>query len=75
MPEGNLDVIAEVRRLGGQLTPEQQESWRARRMRTSEPDGMRVGDIVVAPNLANWGRLSVFRVAGPYRYEMLEPRL
>ena len=43
--EMNLEVIAEVRRSGGQLSEDQQMSVRSRRMRTSEPDGMRVGDI------------------------------
>ncbi len=72
--EMNLDTIAEVVRRGGELSDEQQMSWRSRRMRTSAPDGMHVGDLVVAPNLPEWGRVSVFRVAGSYEYSLDVPR-
>jgi hypothetical protein len=72
--EGNLDVIAELVRRGVELTEEQKRSWPARRMRTGEPDGIRVGDVVVTPHLPVLGRLSVFRVVGSYRYEMVTPR-
>ncbi|MBA2382262.1 MAG: hypothetical protein H0V73_09150 [Chloroflexi bacterium] len=70
----NLDTIAETLRRGGELTGDQPLTMRARRMRSSEPDGMRVGDIVVAPNLPVWGELSVFRVAGSYEYAMDPPQ-
>ncbi|HUQ77530.1 MAG TPA: hypothetical protein VM427_01490 [Patescibacteria group bacterium] len=70
----NLDTIAETLRRGGELTGDQPLTMRARRMRTSEPDGMRVGDIVVAPNLPVWGELSVFRVASSYVYAMDPPQ-
>jgi hypothetical protein len=70
----NLDTIAETLRRGGELTGDQPLTMRARRMRTSEPDGMRVGDLVVAPNLPVWGELSVFRVAGSYAYSMDAPQ-
>lgn len=72
--EMSLDVIAEILRRGGELTGDQPLTMCARRMRTSEPDGMRVGDIVVAPNLPVWGELSVFRVAGSYTYAMDPPQ-
>ena len=72
--EMDLDLIAEVVRRGGQLSDGQRMSWRSRRMRTSASDGMRVGDVVVAPNLPEWGRLSVFRVAGSYEYSLDAPR-
>jgi hypothetical protein len=68
--EMNLDTIAETLRRGGELSESQRVSWRSRRMRTSEPDGMRVGDLVVTPNLPEWGRLSVFRVVGSYEYSL-----
>ncbi len=73
-PEMNLDVVAEVVRRGGELSDEQRMTWRSRRMRTSAHDGMRLGDVVVAPNLPEWGRLSVFRVTGSYQYAMDAPR-
>jgi hypothetical protein len=72
--EMNLHVIAEVVRRGGELSDEQRISWRSRRMLATAPDGIRLGDLVVAPNLPEWGRLSVFRVVGSYEYSMDTPR-
>jgi hypothetical protein len=72
--EMDLDVTAELVRRGGEMSVEQQLAWRARRMRTSSPDGMRVDDIIVAPNLPIWGELSVFRVAGSYTYALDNPQ-
>ena len=72
-PEMDLNVIAEIVRRGGEPSDAQRASWRSRRMNTSEPDGMRVGDVVVAPNLPEWGELSVFRVSGSYEYALAQP--
>ena len=72
--EMNLDVIADLVARRGQLSDEQRMAWRSRRMRTSASDGMRTDDLVVAPNLPDWGRLSVFRVVGSYEYSMDAPR-
>jgi hypothetical protein len=72
--EMNLDVIADLLRRGSQLSDEQRMAWRSRRMRTAASDGMRMDDLVVAPNLPDWGRLSVFRVIGSYVYSMDAPR-
>ena len=68
----DLDVIAEAVRLGRELTDEQRVAWRSRRMRSTEPDGMRLGDVVVAPNLPAYGQLCVFRLAGSYRWEPVD---
>jgi hypothetical protein len=68
----NLEVIAEAVRDGFPLNELQQLAWRARKMRTTAPDGMRLGDVIVAPNLPEWGRLSVFRITGSYRWEPRE---
>jgi hypothetical protein len=70
----DLDRIADIVKRGGELTDEQRLAWRSRRMRTSEADGMRIGDYVVTPNLPDWGRLSLFEVAGPYEYSLDAPR-
>jgi hypothetical protein len=72
--EMNLDRIAEIVSQGGELSDEQRMTWRSRRMRTKAPDGMQVGDLVVAPNLPEWGRLSVFRINGSYEYSLDAPR-
>ena len=65
----NLEVIAEAVRQRIDLTDDQRVAWRSRRMRTSAPDGIRFGDLVVAPNVPQWGRLCVLRVVGPYEYQ------
>lgn len=72
--EMNLETVAEVVRRGGELSDEQRMAWRSRRMRSTAPDGMRLGDIVVAPNIPVWGVLSVFRVNGSYEYALDAPR-
>jgi hypothetical protein len=72
--EMNLEIIAEAVRRGGELSDEQRMSWRSRRMRSTAPDGMRLGDIVAAPNIPVWGVLSVFRVTGSYEYSLDAPR-
>lgn len=66
--EQNLEVIAAVLRRGGSLTGLQEESRRALRMLASWDQGMRFGDVVVAPSLPNLGRLSIFRVSGSYAW-------
>ena len=71
--EMNLDVIADVIRRGGALSDAQQASWRSRRMRTGAADSMRLGDIILAPNLPNWGLFSLFRLVGSYEYSMVDP--
>jgi hypothetical protein len=65
----NLEVIAEAVRHQVPLNDLQLLAWRARRMRTTAPNGMRRGDVIVAPNLPDSGRLSVFRLIGSYRWE------
>jgi hypothetical protein len=72
--EMSLETIAERVRLGGELSDEQRAAWRARRMLASQPDGMRVGDVIVAPNIPVWGVLSVFSLAGSYEYSLDVPR-
>jgi hypothetical protein len=68
--EQNLEVIAEAITQGKQLTDLQRESRLALRMLTTWHNGMRLGDVVVAPNLPAYGRLSVFRVTGSYYWSL-----
>ena len=68
----NLEVIAEAVRLGRELDEEQRLAWRSRRMRAVEPDGVQLGDLIVAPNLPEWGFLSVFRVTGRYSWDPVD---
>ncbi len=68
--EQNLYVIAEAVRNGRRLSAHQQEARRALRMVSSWPGRMQVGDIVVAPHLPQYGRLSVFRIVGAYEWSL-----
>ena len=52
------------------MSPEEDAAWRARRMLATEPDGIRVGDLVVTQNLPRGGRLSVCRVTGSYTFDL-----
>lgn len=72
--EQHLEIIADALRRGDRLTDLQQESRRALRMLASWDNGMRFGDVVVAPSLPEYGRLSVFRVTGSYEWAPVEPR-
>ena len=62
--EQNLEVIAAAVKNRDPLTGLQKEARLALRMLTSWPGGVHVGDVVVSPNLPEYGRLAVFRVTG-----------
>lgn len=72
--EQNLQVIAETVRRHGGLSEEQQMAWPSRRMLSTESDGMRLGDLILSPNIPEWGRLSIFRLIGSYEYAPDAPR-
>ena len=68
--EQDLRLIAEHVRIGRQLTEVEGLAWRARRMLSTQPDGMHTGDLVVTQNLPRPGRLSVCRVVGAYEWDL-----
>jgi Protein of unknown function DUF262 len=68
-PEMDLEVIAERLVAGEKLSDWQQQAWGNRRMLTSQPDGMRVGDIIVVLHMPERGRFSLVRVIGPYQFD------
>jgi hypothetical protein len=71
----DLEVIEELRRLGGRLTLGQQEAWRRnRRLLSSQPGGVSVGDFVVLPHLPGRGMATLARVTGPYRFSIDDGR-
>lgn len=70
----NLAVIATAIRAGYPLTEAQQEGRRSLRMLTSWEQGMRVGDVIVSPNLPDYGLLSIFRLTGSYEWAPVAPR-
>ena len=67
-PEQNLEVIALAVRAGQPLSEEQQMAWPSRRMMSSEPDGMRPDDLILVPNIPEWGLVCVFRLVGSYAF-------
>jgi hypothetical protein len=69
----NLEVIASALRRGEPLSEKQQEARRALRMLASWDHSIQYDDVVVAPNLPELGRLSVFRVVGSYRWAPDKP--
>lgn len=70
-PDLNLENLAAIRQRGGRLEGMQAEAWRGnRRLLPSEPDGMQVGDIVVFLHLPEYGRWSIARITGGYRYQI-----
>lgn len=72
--EQNLEVIADVVHAGRELSEEQELAWPSRRMLSTEGDGMQAGDLILAPNIPEWGQLCVFRLVGSYEYSPDEPR-
>ncbi|MGK2849819.1 MAG: hypothetical protein ACSLFN_02760 [Candidatus Limnocylindrales bacterium] len=72
--EQNLEVIALAVRAGKPLSDEQQMAWPSRRMMSSEPDGMRADDLVLVPNIPEWGLVCVFRLVGSYGFAPDAPR-
>jgi len=69
LPEQDLDLIYEKRNRGEDLRPEEKSSWRSRRMLGKTWNGLKVGDVVVSPNLPEQGKWVLMRVAGEYRYD------
>jgi hypothetical protein len=66
--EQDLRLIATRRQAGIPLSPEELAAWPARRMLTTEPDGIHFDDLIVTQNLPRQGRISICRVIGPYDY-------
>lgn len=65
----NLETIATLKAKGKQLSDPQRDTWPGnRRMLGSEPDSIAEGDLLLVPHLPHYGRWSLVRVAGPYRF-------
>jgi hypothetical protein len=70
-PEQDLRVIAEALARSETLTTDQQRCWRGnRRLLGTEPDALKVGDMMLVPHLPNYGVWSLVRVAGDYRFDV-----
>jgi hypothetical protein len=73
-PDEDLEVVEEVRRIGGRLTDGQRETWRRSRRLLSSQGGVNVGDLVVTPHLPQFGTWTIVRVVGPYRFSIDDGR-
>ncbi len=70
LDEQDLHEIARVQRERKALTQAQHDTWRGnRRLLESEPDGVRIGDLILLPHQPKIGTWSLARVTGPYRFE------
>lgn len=52
------------------LTDEERSVWRNRRLLDTESDGLRMGDVIISPNLPEQGRWVIARVSGAYTFEL-----
>ena len=68
-PEMDLEVVAERVAAGETLSDWQRQAWDNRRMLTSRPDGVHVGDLVVVLHMPEPRRFSLARVTGDYEFD------
>lgn len=64
----DLRVLREKILSGVTLTDDESAAWRNRRLLGTEPDGLKVGDVVVLPNLPEQGQWILARVKGDYSF-------
>ncbi len=67
-PSQDLRLLRKKLDSGQNLSADEAAAWRNRRLLDAEPDGLKVGDVVVVPNLPSQGRWVMARVKGPYSY-------
>ena len=65
--EHDLRLLAPKAR-SKKLSEEEARVWRNRRLLDTEPDGLKMGDLVVIPNLPEQGRWVLARVTGGYDF-------
>ncbi len=70
-PSQDLRIVASAAEAKQPLTDIQEQTKRHRRMLTSQPDGIKPGDWILAPNLPEPGMFVIVEVAGDYYYEPL----
>jgi hypothetical protein len=64
----DLRQLQAVARSGGVWTETQRAAIRNRRMLSSEPNSIQVGDLIIVPHMPAESRISVVRAVGPYAY-------
>ncbi|HEV8699210.1 MAG TPA: DUF262 domain-containing protein [Candidatus Limnocylindrales bacterium] len=64
----DLRKLQAVARGGGVWTESQRAAARNRRMLSSEPNSIQIGDLIVVPHMPAEGRWSLARVIGAYEY-------
>lgn len=68
LPSQDLRLLRAKVNANQKLTADESAAWRNRRLLDTEPDGLKLGDVVVVPNLPERGRWVLARVAEPYAY-------
>lgn len=68
-PEADLHEVYAKKKNGKPLSAAQTLAWGNRRMLAETWNGLKPGDVIIAPNLPEYGRWTLLRVTGPYRYE------
>lgn len=66
--EQDLRLLQQVARSGSSWTEPQRAAARNRRMLSSEPNSIQIGDLVIVPHMPAEGRWSLVPVTGPYEY-------
>ncbi len=70
-PEQDLrEVVPRMNEEWDQLTPEQQDVYRHRKMYQWQGKGVRIGDYILVPRMPSLGRFTLVQVTGEYRYEI-----
>lgn len=70
LPEQDLRRLHAKRTAGEPLDDDERAAWRNKRMLADVWNGLKVGDVVIAPNLPEQGRWVIARVSGPYQFEI-----
>ena len=65
----DLQLVADLVADHRPLTKSKSEAWENRRMLTSRPDSVHVGDIILVPHMPEPKRFSLVRVAAPYEFD------
>ncbi len=68
-PLEDLELIEGQVRDGRPLDEGQQQTWRGnRRLLSTQPDAVQIGDLAVLPHVAGYGTWTIARITGPYRF-------
>ncbi len=73
-PDQDLNIIAAAIDRHEPLARQQRDAWRNRPMLTTRSGGVQVGDVLILPHLPKTGEVSMVKVIGDYRFQIVEIR-